>query len=826
MLEPWTPADLAPTRLRALAVRHGVDLEPQLPDPAPAYVDPEGALHPALTEPIGSLLLHPWPTPGARAALVGRLLTEPGRVDSSDPQDPFVRLARFAEQQHMEPEIRGALALLLVRGWLAREQRRHRPVLPDPVRALQDPNLDAWRHKRARLDDTPWRPLLDVVVDCARQLGDHEALAFEGVVVASGARWLTVYARWWEAARLLGVDERIPSDPTALRSALAGVRRAMAHVLGAPPDAPISALLAETLKQGCAAEASFVETVVARPDGPITAKWLLERQIRSMRNLLTATRQHALDLHRLLRESDVLRLTAHVGWRVARIELWLADVAGVDPSAQEAALLAIPDPAHETTLAAGLGRIRGMVLLRRLRRGWMDGAETLAGRALDLAPEELAVRITDNDMRFQAGVRDAALLASLRAEHARWDSLSVCVMGARVAEALDDPGRARHFRDDLVERALLRPGADRWLLAVGESLRSPKRRQDAALLDRLIEHTPSPPHLDSSLSRLLLGPDDAIDEAIADAEEALLAARLSLTADEETRSAAVPAISRKKRGPAWERIVEVPPTAEAGPQWEWLQRLRAAAEELRRPPTSTALRALSSALSRAADLGVPAAVAPQELCAAALLALDGADPNAAAATWASQAQTLERSLRAPREARLHRELRRLRAEARLNGDGADVRVLSDLAAVLAGVEGAADPEAELQGVDEALREIDVALHAPQDAIACEAAGLMRTHPDFDRFSLDELQIRPDALRRAHELVRLFNVAGGQRDRRRLKGAQAEGLYELRHRTRHLGGLRVFYRRHGDGWQALAAMSKYDDRPQRAAINRVLTAFVD
>ena len=42
--------------------------------------------------------------------------------------------------------------------------------------------------------------------------------------------------------------------------------------------------------------------------------------------------------------------------------------------------------------------------------------------------------------------------------------------------------------------------------------------------------------------------------------------------------------------------------------------------------------------------------------------------------------------------------------------------------------------------------------------------------------------------------------------------------------RHFGGLRVFYRPHGAGWQALAAMSKYDDRPQRAAIARILAAF--
>jgi hypothetical protein len=35
---------------------------------------------------------------------------------------------------------------------------------------------------------------------------------------------------------------------------------------------------------------------------------------------------------------------------------------------------------------------------------------------------------------------------------------------------------------------------------------------------------------------------------------------------------------------------------------------------------------------------------------------------------------------------------------------------------------------------------------------------------------------------------------------------------------------VFYERRGRGWQALAAMSKYDDRQQREAIERVRLYF--
>ena len=101
---------------------------------------------------------------------------------------------------------------------------------------------------------------------------------------------------------------------------------------------------------------------------------------------------------------------------------------------------------------------------------------------------------------------------------------------------------------------------------------------------------------------------------------------------------------------------------------------------------------------------------------------------------------------------------------------------------------------------------------------------MQLHPDFQRFSSEELGMLPEALRRALEMVRLFNLSGGRRDRKRLKGKRAHDLFELRHRTAHTGGLRVFYERNGRGWMALAAMSKYDDRQQRDAIERVRLHF--
>jgi hypothetical protein len=178
-------------------------------------------------------------------------------------------------------------------------------------------------------------------------------------------------------------------------------------------------------------------------------------------------------------------------------------------------------------------------------------------------------------------------------------------------------------------------------------------------------------------------------------------------------------------------------------------------------------------------------------------------------------------VRQPRQEALARELGVLASQARLSEGTEVLDAISRLRAELA------DPQGDLDKIDNATGELQQRLlrGSAIPAATDEAqADLMGFHQDFDRFSLDELGIRHDALRRARGLVRLFNLSGGQRDRKRLKGATAAGLFELRHRTSTVGGLRVFYRREGSCWLALAAMSKYDDRQQQEAIDRVARFF--
>ncbi len=830
MLEPSPAAALPPGRFRALAVRHGLDLEPELPDPAPAYVDPDGALHPALTEPVAAMLLHSWPTPAARAALVARALSEPGRFDPTDPEDPFVRLSRFAQARAMEPEVQGALALLLLRGLLGRQQVRHRPSLPDPEAMLDSPDLDAFRGRRARLRDADGAGvLIDRVLAAARTVSGDPALAFERLVVQAAGRWLPAYVAWGRVVDALGPEERIPTDATGratLQGALEETAGALSTLAGGPSGGDAVAILGDLLRQGAAAEEHFLGICDERPDGPVQARWMLAQQIRSMRDLSRFTRPRALDLHDALRECDALRLGAHLAWRCVAITLWARDAAGRATEDLERALCALPDPPHPTTLYAGLGRLRGFVLLRRLRRGDEQGALELAEAALHLAPEELAVRITANDLRFGRGDRSLALLDSLRAEGARYRSLSVALMGTRVATALGDRGRARAFRDEMVAKATPPVDAARWLVLAGELLRSPGTSVEA-LAAHLGARPPGPAAAGPLLALLEAAshPERALDDAEAALWEAF---HLASERDASRRQLA----ERGGKIPGWRRIAARAPISAADPDlcgalYDRLADLRAASHALRQPPVSSPLRRLCVALSRAADhhRGPPSPATAEALVSVQgpLADLCGGqeEPTEVAARLEAACRALEAEERAPRIAALAADLRALRGRAGTSGHSAIAAQLAALSADLDAAPGAADPDAALDALDESLVALDATARAADGP--GDAPGGMRFHPDFDRFSREELGMRPDALRRARQLVALFNEADGRRDRKRLRGTD-EALFELRHRTQHFGGLRVYYRPSASGWEALAAMSKYDDRPQRAAIARILASF--
>lgn len=835
MLEPSSAHCLVPSRFRALAHRCGFDLEPELPDPAPAYVDPEGALHPALTETIAAMPLHSWPTPAARASAVARALSEPGRFDPTDPEDPFVRLTRFAERTAMEPEARGALTLLLLRGLLAVKQRTHQPDLPDPSEMLHDPDLDAHRRRRARLRDAPEASdLIRKVLTLASQTTDEDAYAFERVVLHGAARWLPLLQCWGVVQDALGPLERIPDDIGArgvLRTALNAVTDSLSALADAPSgQRPVQALAA-CLSAGAAAEEHFLSLSGATPDGPVHARWMLTQQIRAMRDLSRFTRPHALGMHAALRDCDVLRLASHLAWRTVALSLWLDDVEGCNPAEVEAAIDAIPDPPHDTTLFAGLGRLRGFVLVRRLRRGQVGGGLDRAAAALKLAPQELAIQITSNDLRFAAGERSSEFLGSVRDEMGRYRSVTAALMGSRIADAVGERGRARAYREQMLQHAGPPTDFPRWFLHASELLACAPGTVQTAAIVALIEKVPAPEGPPGPLL-ILLGAGSDPETALTDTLTALREQR----SNAESRDASRRALAAAGKLPGWRRVAARPPIpaddGELVPRlFDRLSDLRASSHDARQTPLARPLGRLCTALSRAADGGVePLPSSTTKSLGSALprliAALGGeADSSEVAAELDSVGRAVEAHQRGPRIAHLREELSALRARARSRGDDELGARLATLSRQLDKAAGLSSPDRALDTLDEALTLVDEVARTPSQA-ADDTPPAMSVHPDFDRFSRDELGMRPDAIRRARQLIALFNEADGKRDRKRLKGAQQERLFELRHRTRHLGGLRVFYRADGPRWQALAAMSKYDDRPQRAAIAKVVSRFLE
>lgn len=807
MLEPWPLSAPLGGPYRGLLIRQGFDLEPSLPDPAPAYLDPEGTLHPALVEPLSALPLHRFPTPGSRAALVARILSAPGRPDFENESDPYVAVYRFAARQDMEPEITGCLALVLLRGLITNQRKGHRTFRPDPLSTEYDPHHDPFLRQRARLRDVDWDGLWNEVSSAASFVGSEPALAFERCILRASSSWLGDYRSWWEVAQQLGDSETMPDELGPLREALARF--------------PID--LEDAMAGGIAAEQQFMEICLAGADRAVDANWLLSQQLRALRNLDLATAEFSLELHELVRRCDVARVRTQLAYRVDLLRLWSAE----NPREIEARILAIPDPPHATTLGAGLGRLLGVILLSRLRRGETEGASELAQRALQLAPEELSVRVTANDLQYHFGDQDADLLRSLREERARWDSVSVCLMGRRVAERIGDHSTARHFGAHLAQNALELGTLGGWAVCATEVLSSPPGRERRTLATQLSEVDINSA-VDDPLVHILFGEGDHLS-ALEDLKFALLDACLCDDALEDLEVQSVGSTSKRRKSPAWKQLLTKSLVGTDHPTFcarlfSRLQSLRAASSTLREAPLAAEIRALLTLLSRAAELEMIAPVALGELMQRLdvhLTAPSVASGKSLAAWISISRDPLRVDLRKPRKEALSQELKVLAARARMEGRIHALATISQLRADLA------DPNTDLDKLDLAIGSLGRSLEygpAESKVKGTPDNTLMSFHSDFDSFSVDELGMRPDALRRARGMVRLFNLSGGQRDRKRLKGSTAEGLFELRQRTSTVGGLRVFYRREGAGWLALAAMSKYDDRQQQEAIDRVARVF--
>jgi len=332
------------------------------------------------------------------------------------------------------------------------------------------------------------------------------------------------------------------------------------------------------------------------------------------------------------------------------------------------------------------------------------------------------------------------------------------------------------------------------------------------------------------LLHILFGPSNHA-QAIEDLEFGLLDASLRDEALDGLQAQPLKGISNKRSAPAWKQLLQkslvpVESLEFCARLWSRIQSLRAASEAMRKAPLAGEIRALQELLSRAAELEVSSPPALGELLPKLSLYLHNptsTDAEELAAWIASERDPLRIAVRRPRQEALEREIGALASQIRLGDDDSLLDRVSRLRAELA------DPQSDLDAIDLATGELQDALLNQSSHSETEGASeetLMVFHPEFDVFSIEQLGIRSDALRRARGLVRLFNLSGGQRDRKRIKGTAGAGLFELRHRTSTVGGLRVFYRRERSRWLALAAMSKYDDRQQQEAIERVARHFSD
>jgi hypothetical protein len=259
----------------------------------------------------------------------------------------------------------------------------------------------------------------------------------------------------------------------------------------------------------------------------------------------------------------------------------------------------------------------------------------------------------------------------------------------------------------------------------------------------------------------------------------------------------------------------------AGRLFARIQALRAAAPPLRSGLVAPQLRLLTRQLAEADELGIQP---PAEL--AQVVPLLGAwleqptDPgqHELADRLGAICYPLRHALRRPRTELLIEQMANLRAGLRVRGRPEALARVDRLRGRLA------DPDVDLTAAADDLAALEAELFPDEvEEEAALAPGHMRFHPRFSEFSEQDLGMVPEALLRARRLVRLFNLSGGRRDRKKLRTGSAP-LFELRHRTAQHGGIRVFYRQEADGWVALAAMSKYDDRQQRDAIERVLGSF--
>lgn len=424
---------------------------------------------------------------------------------------------------------------------------------------------------------------------------------------------------------------------------------------------------------------------------------------------------------------------------------------------------------------------------------WAWAARLLA-RARELSPGNTLALGCHNEARFALGAR-AEIAADLEEEvRARPRSLGAAAEALACAQALGDRAAIRRACDAVLARARGTPHA--WIAEARVLLARPT----AATLTRVTEALASTPEAPETSDRGgaalwgqaperwagdLLALARALDEATREAPDAVPVdepppgpASRPDDAPEQTVRAARRALRR------W---LDKPKLARAEQKHALEEHLRRAAflaDDDAPPGWLDAARSLAAALelfTRAPD-GHDAAA--RDLVAETLREADAALEGAVARAWGPrvEAQLRVAALRSREAAALQAAA----AEARTAGerDALDGR----LGALLA------------EGTDD---------------------GGMRLAPDALARSARELGTPAWAITEGLRQVRMFELSGGRRDQKALKGTRdARGaLWELRSHGRALP-VRVLFRRTAEGPEVVAIFAKEDDEQQQRVIDRV------
>ena len=458
-----------------------------------------------------------------------------------------------------------------------------------------------------------------------------------------------------------------------------------------------------------------------------------------------------------------------------------------------------------------------------------SAVEALVNRARAVVPHAGWVLECANEARFACRRWTSGLFDDLEAEHKRRGLPEVSAERMLVAEALGRPREAvTSLRDLLTEtRGTPHAPAADVVAALRRSGGAARPEVVQSLLQALPEDAPP---AGPRLARSLYGGDvaQAIDRwraALASRADELREAQAQR---EERLSAVLAAPPRPRR--------ERPEVSAAGREGDLDQALAALRWRLDRPffrdrdklsLEAHAREALELVATGEDTLALPWLIALGEPNVGLVPALDEllytGDGSAVAAALPRAERELARCLEAAWRAQTLRHLRVLLAELR-GVDPHRSELTAGVVALQSAVASAATAD-QRTAIDRRITELRIALDQcaevgedPETAHSAEPDALMRTPDAALVRSRRDLDTPEWAITEGLRQVRLYNLSGGHRDLKKLRGPLGE-LWELRQSDRRRP-VRVVYRLTPDGSEVVAILAKQNDAHQRRLLERI------